>query len=268
METPAFVLGETITPEQRAFFEERGFIRFSKVASDAECDRLIAAMDELERRFIAEGRDAVMGVPIQWGRRSDGSPFVNRFAYASHYSPTIREFVRDRRFEPVRQLIGEGARLAELEKDGVVINNFLNTEGSAYRRLGWHTDSPRDLFYNRTLPKPMLNVGLYLDDCPLEKGGVRLLPGTHTQGVWQMLFRKFPMFLTHRPDPAEVPLIVERGDLTIHDGRAWHRTARAELTGEASRRRTMYMAYIEGPPAPRSEDSPTPLFKRFQRLIG
>ena len=76
------------------------------------------------------------------------------------------------------------------------------------------------------------------------------------------------MFFNHRPDAKEVPLVVKSGDLTIHDGRAWHRTAQATLTGEASRRRTLYMAWIDEPFQPRTEESKTPLFKKLQKFVG
>ena len=36
----------------------------------------------------------------------------------------------------------------------VVCNRFVNSPGSVYPRLGWHTDGLRDLFYGR-LPGPM-----------------------------------------------------------------------------------------------------------------
>ncbi|MGC6509578.1 MAG: phytanoyl-CoA dioxygenase family protein [Myxococcota bacterium] len=265
---PSFELGPEITQEQLDFFDQHGFIHFRNVASDEEVDAIIQAMDEMEHQFISEDREFVMGVPIQWGVDHEDKKYINRFAYASVYSKIIRAFVLDSRFEPIRKFIGENSRLAEREKDGVVINNFINIEGSNYKKLGWHTDSPRDIFYNRRKPKPMLNVGLYLDDCPLEKGGVRIIPGTHKQSVFKMLFRKFPMFFNHKPDAREVPLVVNRGDLTIHDGRAWHRTERAQLTGKASQRRTMYMAYIDEPYQPRSENSPVPLFKRLQKYVG
>ena len=263
-----FILEKELTTEQLNHFHHFGFIHFKKVASDQEVGKLIQEMANIEKRFIAEQRETVLGVPLQWGKTEQGKPFINRFAYSSQYSDYIKEFVNDPRFQGIGKLISENARLAEVEKDGVVINNFINTPNSAYKQLGWHTDSPRDLFYNRRKPGVMLNVGLYLDDCPLEKGGVRILPGTHNQSTFMMLFRKFPMFFTHKPDPREVPLIVERGDLTIHDGRAWHRTERASLTGEASRRRTMYMAWIDEPYQPRTEESKTPLFKRLQKIVG
>jgi len=266
MHIPIFTLGDTITSEQKDYFDEFGFIRFGKVASHEEVDELLEALSALQARFVAEKRQKVMGTPLKWGKTPAGNDFVQRFAFASHYSSTIHRFVSDPRFEPVRRFIGEDARLAEIEKDGVVVNHWINETGSRYRRLGWHTDGLRDLAFLR-LPEPMLNVGLYLDDSPLEKGGVRLLPGTHRQGLLPMMFRKL-YFFDNREDPAEVSLTAEKGDLTIHDGRLWHRTAQATVTGDASRRRNMYMPYIAGPLAPKSEDSPTPIYHRLQGMVG
>ena len=112
MEVPAFELGEAITEEQIAFFNKHGFIHFSKVASDEEVDMILEEMARMEQDFIRNDRKTVMGVPLQWGANEDGSPFLNRFAYASHYSARIREFVRSDRFHPVQRLIGD-SRLAE-----------------------------------------------------------------------------------------------------------------------------------------------------------
>lgn len=263
METPDFTLGETLTAEQQEFFDTHGFIRFRGVASLEECDTLCAALENLSTDWRGNGRETVLGIPLQWGAKPDGEKYVQRFAYSSHYSEDIQDFCTSQRFEPVRKLCGDDARLAQTEKDGVVVNDFINDDGSSWKKLGWHTDGLRDLFY-LTLPEPMLNVGLYLDDCPEEKGGVRLIPGTHTQGFFSMAFGK-AYFMDHRPDSREVALTARRGDLTIHDGRLWHRSEQSTLTGPESRRRTMYMAFIDGPERHRTEQSSAPFYHQLRK---
>ena len=146
------------------------------------------------------------------------------------------------------------------------MDHFRNEPGSTYQRLGWHTDSLRDVFYLEK-PRKYLNVGFYLDDSPIEKGGVRLLAGTHNQGIWSMLTRK-AHFVQFAPDPEEYAVVAEAGDLTIHDGRIWHRVARATATGDASRRRVMYLPLMEGPLKLKDERSPTPLYHRLKKIIG
>ena len=174
--------------------------------------------------------------------------------------------MQDPRFASIVELAGPGYRIGERERDGLVVNHFRHEEGSAYRSLGWHTDSLRDLFYFER-PRRYLNVGIYLDDSPLAKGGVRMLAGTHKQGLWSMLTRKLH-FMNHAPDPDEIALEAEAGDLTIHDGRIWHRVAQATATGDASQRRVMYLPLMDGPHKPKDENSKTPFYFRLRRLAG
>lgn len=250
-----FELGSRITPEQKAFLELHGFLVFAGVASRDEVARVLGEIDDIEARWIAEKREKVYGIPLFVGEH-EGKPFIQRFAFTSMFSDYIRAFVRDDRFLPVRGLVGEDTRVGDAEKDGVVFNRNLNVPGSAYQRLGWHTDGLRDLFYLR-LPGPMLNVGLHFDRVKKEDGGLRLVPGSHTQGFWSMCFGK-PYFVSHRPDPKEIAVETEPGDLTVHDGRLWHRVEASPHAGARSLRRTMYVPYLTDAYQPKSEESPTP----------
>ena len=82
--------------------------------------------------------------------------------------------------------------------------------------------------------------GIHLDPCPFENGGLRVLPGTHTQGVLRLLFKK-KYFIDNNPDAREIGFDINAGDLTVHDGRIWHRAQQSPYLGEASRRRVMYV---------------------------
>ncbi|MFW6050365.1 MAG: phytanoyl-CoA dioxygenase family protein [Myxococcota bacterium] len=262
-----FQLGDRVTEEQRAFLDEHGFLVFDQVVRPEEIARIAEELDRIEARWRAEGRKWVNGIPVFWGRGPDGRDIVQRFAFTSLFSEAIRELVHDPRFEPIRQLVGEGtrARIGDREADGVVVNRYYNVPGSASPRLGWHTDGLRDLFMGR-LPRKMLNVGLHLDDCPADNGGLRLIPGSHRQGWAGFVLRK-PYFVDHRTDPEEICIETRAGDLTVHDGRLWHRVARSARTGEASLRRSMYVPYLTGPFAPKDENSPTPLYHHAGRFL-
>lgn len=265
MVVPRFRLGQAITPEQQTFFDEHGFLIFAGVASPEEVRMIVAALDEIQDRWLAEGRQKVHGIPIFWGRDPEGRPFVQRFTFASMFSPALREFVLDPRFEPIRRMVGADARVGHDEKDGVVVNRYVAAPGSVYPRLGWHTDGLRDLFYLR-LPQPMFNIGLHLDAVRGENGGLRLIPGSHRQGLWSMMFRKF-YFLSHAPDPEEICVETEPGDLTVHDGRLWHRVAASKQTGWASLRRSLYVPYQTGPYEPKGEGSKTPGYHVIGRWL-
>jgi ectoine hydroxylase-related dioxygenase (phytanoyl-CoA dioxygenase family) len=260
MTIPRFTLGAAITAEQRAFLDTHGFLVFAAVAAPSEVAMLARELDRIEARWAAEERETVNGIPLFWGQ-NEGKPYLQRLPFTSTFSDEIRAFVRDDRFAPIRDLVGQGARVGDSEKDGVVINRYINAPGSVHPRLGWHTDGLRDLFYLR-MPKPMLNVGLHLDRCPRENGGLRLIPGSHEQGFFSMCFRK-AYFVSHAPDPAEVAVETEPGDLTVHDGRLWHRVAVSTRTGPSSLRRSMYVPYLTDPYEPKTETSKTPLYHRL-----
>ena len=267
MEIPTFSLGDGgLTPEQQRFLDEHGFLHFGGFLAPAEVQLVLAELRAVEEQWDREGRQKARGIPIKWGREGDGRRYVNRFAFASLYSERLHALLGGAKIQSLAGLLGPGFRLGEDEKDGMVVNHYVNLEGSRYKELGWHTDGLRDFFLGQR-QRPLWQIGLYLDDSPRTKGGLRVIPGTHKQGVLGQLFRKLH-FLDRKPDAGEVCIEAKRGDLTIHDGRLWHRVARATVTGEPSRRRVAYLPFIDGPRMPKTEASPTPLYHYLQRLTG
>jgi hypothetical protein len=263
---PSFELGERFTQEQRQFLDHYGFIRFRRFASPGTVAELRAEVEEIDRRIVGEGRTSINGVPLIIGTRKDGSRYVQRMVFASTFGPKLHAFLQDPRFRAILEIAGDGYRIGERERDGLVVNHYRHEEGSVYQKLGWHTDSLRDVFYFEK-PRRYLNVGFYLDDSPKTKGGVRVLPGTHEQSLWSMLTRKMH-FMNYDPDPDEVAIEAEAGDLTIHDGRLWHRVAQATVTGDASQRRVMYLPLMNGPLKLKDESSPTPFYFHLRKLAG
>lgn len=260
-----FQLGSSITDEQAGFFDLHGFLVFDRVASGDEVAMIKDELARIQDVWRQEDRREVNGIPIFWGKDLDGEPLVQRFTFTSTFSDRIKDFVTDSRFEPIRQLVGPDARIGHTEMDGVVVNRNLNVPGSAYPRLGWHTDGLRDLAYLR-LPQAMFNVGLHLDRVDRARGGLRLIPGSHKQGFLAMCFRK-PYFVWHREDPAEICVETQPGDLTVHDGRLWHRVAASTVTGAESLRHSMYVPYQTGPPVIRDASSGTPIYHHLGRLL-
>ena len=256
-----FRLGAEISEEQRSFLNHHGFLHFEQVVAEAELEQMLAEVESLHSSWVQSRRSHINGIPVFFGRGPDGGPFIHRFAFTSLFCEAIRQLVQDERFEPIRQLIGADARVGEQEKDGVVFNRYINARGSLYKRLGWHTDGLRDIFYGR-MPQQMLNVGLHFDHCTRADGGLRLIPGSHDQGFLAMCLAK-PYFVWHRPDNQEICVETRPGDVTIHDGRLWHRVARSSKTGPGSLRRSMYVPYLTGPYEPKDEHSATPPYHRL-----
>lgn len=262
---PKFTLGNKLTTEQIKFYNENGFIHFEKFIEPETVNVVIKASEEVQRRWISSDVQKVNGVPIKYGKDLNGEPIVQRFAFLSQHSPVISELVNDPRLQVLLPLVGTDARFGENEKDGVVFNHYINSEHSKFTQMGWHTDGLRDLFYGGKV-KPMINVGIHLSTLSEESGGLRLIPGSHNQGVFDLLFRK-KYFLDTRPDVNEVAVIPKAGDLTIHDGRLWHRVALSRLSGEVSRRRVIYVPIINGKYEPKNENSPTVFYQRFAGIV-
>jgi phytanoyl-CoA hydroxylase len=261
----SFRLEDAITTEQKEFFSKNGFLHFSNFLSRETVGEFIDEVEKVQAHLLENAVTKINGIPLKIGEDVNGRKLIQRLAFTSQYSNKLRSFLKDPRLKLILQLLEDNeARIGENEKDGLVVNHYVNVEGSKYSQLGWHTDSPRDIFLGSRI-LPMLNVGIHLDDCSFDNGGLRVLPGTHTQGLFRLLFRK-KYFINNDPDKREVGFDIKAGDLTIHDGRLWHRVQQSPNIGEKSRRRVMYIPVITGAYRPRHTTSRTPFYHKLAAI--
>jgi len=258
----SFELGDAVTDEQLAFFKEHGVIVFRNYLPKEDVATYIAEQQRIEAQLLAEKKEKVNGIPLKFGKDDKGNTTIQRLCFSSLHSDPLKQLLADQRLQALTAFLHpyEG-RIAENEKDGLVINNYINTPNSTFTQMGWHTDSPRDLFMGQKI-MPMLNVGIHLDTCAFDNGGLRVIPGTHTQSMFKLLFGK-KYFLDNNDDPREVGFNINAGDLSVHDGRLWHRVKQSPNFGEASRRRVMYVPIVTGKYKPKDENSKTPFYHRF-----
>lgn len=261
-----FQLGETLTQEQLDFFEKYGVIVFRNFISTEKIALYLSEIKRLENLWLEENRDKINGIPLKFGKDESGNKTIQRLCFTSLYSDALHDIFLDPRLLQLSQfLIPYEGRIAENEKDGLVVNNYLNTPNSKFSKMGWHTDSPRDLFLGQKI-MPMLNVGIHLDECLFENGGLRVLPGTHKQNFLKLLFGK-KYFIDNSDDKDEVGFDMYPGDLSVHDGRLWHRVKQSPLYGEASRRRVMYVPIVTGKYKPKDDKSKTPFYHFFTAKV-
>jgi len=260
-----FTLGNVLTEQQQSFFEENGYIHFSNFLTPEQVQEIVSASEDVQQRWISGNVEKVNGVPVKYGKDLDGQPIVQRFAFINQHTRVLSDLLKDNRLQTLLQLIGPGARIGENEKDGMVLNHYVNGPESTFTKMGWHTDGLRDIFLHGKL-NPMLNVGIHLSNLRPENGGLRIIPGTHKQNIFSMLFRK-KYFVGHKADKNELAITPNAGDLTVHDGRLWHRVAQSNVVGEASRRRVIYVPIIAGKYEPKHENSPTLLYQRLAGVI-
>lgn len=263
IECTDFILGSELTQDQVDFFDKNGVILFRNFLTKEQVAFFISETLRIEKLWLEEGREKVNGIPLKFGKDEYGNKMIQRACFLSLYSESLHGMLqKDPRIKALLQLMKpfEG-RIAETEKDGLVFNHFFRIPNSTFTQMGWHTDSIRDIFFGQRI-QPMFNVGIHLDDCPMENGGLRVIAGSHKQGFLKMMFGK-KYFIDNNPDAREVGFDIKAGDLTVHNGRIWHRVQQSPNFGEKSRRRVMYIPIVTGKYMPKNEDSITPLYHRF-----
>jgi len=262
LKSPDFTLGNTLTNDQLEFFDENGVILFRNFLQKDTVQSILGEINRIDKEWLEEGRTKVNGTLIKFGIDEDGHKIIQRSCFLSLFSPLLHELLQDPRLHALLPFLGpyEG-RIGENEKDGLVLNHYIRVPNGVFSKMGWHTDSPRDLFQGQRI-MPMLNVGIHLDDCPYDNGGLRVLLGTHKQGVFKLMFGK--RYYTNQEDKREVGFDIKAGDLTVHDGRMWHRVQQSPNFGEKSRRRVMYIPIITGKYMPKHEKSKTALYHYFR----
>jgi len=254
-----------LSEQQKDQVSRYGFIHLKGFLEAETVENLLEEVRRIELMWLARQLTHINGIPLKIGY-DQGHLMLQRMCFINQHSSLLQAFLADERFKALVPLLNEAdARLAQDEKDGLVFNHYIRHEGSRFSQMGWHTDSPRDLFLGGRI-RPMLNVGIHLDDCPKQHGGLRVLPGTHKQGFWKTVLGK-RQFLDHRPHPGEVGFDIQAGDLTVHHGSLWHRVAASPFSGEVSRRRVLYIPIVCGPYQPKNETSPTPFYHRLARFV-
>jgi phytanoyl-CoA hydroxylase len=257
--TQKFSLGTSLTPEQLAFFNRYGFIHFSNVFSADEVKAIHDSIDKTQAKLVHEKVEKINGVPVFYGKNKKGDFIPQRMPFMQRFSEPLKNIVESNRLSPLQALIPD-ARMGYEERDGIVVNHYLNEEGSKAKDLGWHTDALRDVFYFEKI-RPMLNVGIQISPSSND-GGLAIIPGTHEQSVFSILFRKIH-FLHSKKDKNELIVNVSPGDLTVHDGRMWH-CARTPNSHLGNVRRSIYFPILCGPQKLKSENSKTPFYLRFK----
>ncbi len=159
-----------LSAEQVVFYEENGFVVVESVFSEAELVDLRAAADELLAHsgpVVKENRRLEIEA-----ERHNGAPVVRKIEPIIDVVPALAALATDPRMtSAAAQLFGEPVFLFE---------NKLNYKpphiGSAY-------PLHQDYAYWTEYTDRLITVALHLDDATPENGCLRLVPGSHRQGI-------------------------------------------------------------------------------------
>jgi phytanoyl-CoA hydroxylase len=173
--------------EQRAYYEEEGYLVFPQLLDSAELATLRTALAEVlhDAEGLTETNDT-----FSITRTDDGGFSVRRI-----FDPIARhEAFRDLVFNPkildvVENLIGPNIQLHHTKLN-------LKPPSSREARFEWHQDYP---FFPHT-NFDLLAVMIYLDDATEDNGCLTIIPGSHKWGPRNHLFAKDGAFSSQLED--------------------------------------------------------------------
>jgi len=213
-----------------AYFQVNGYATLrgglgERVLSEAEGELV-----EAQQRLAAGTLDARHGTDILDAPDAviDGRPFAHYVVFATRASAAADRLVHHPDLVEVnRRLLGPAAWLLDYEQFGIVYQDARPGPGSAYSRIGWHTDHQSGPHLDIW---PAVAFTVHFDPTSPANGFLRVLPGSHlggTDGIPPGFERV----------PGELAVYQERGDVLFHHGDLWHGAARATAEGAPAVRR-------------------------------
>jgi phytanoyl-CoA hydroxylase len=134
---PIFHLSEGVTDTHLAYFRKHGIIQFKNFLDKSALSDIHTEVQQVQELLLRNNIQKVNGIPLKFGTDVDGSPLIQRIAFASQYSNALRELLKDQRLQSLTALLGSYAgRIGENEKDGLVINHYVNAAESQFKQLG------------------------------------------------------------------------------------------------------------------------------------
>ncbi|WP_406730187.1 phytanoyl-CoA dioxygenase family protein [Streptomyces sp. NBC_01794] len=224
-----FRFGGAVTPRERAFYDEHGFIVYEGFLGTDEVAQISAEADayqdrirrgEISSAHIDQVAPKTLGV--------DGNiKYRHRLNYFTQHSLAAGALAASDRVQAIRTGIGgDEFWLLSDTMNGAVWQLKSGEAKSGYTRIRWHLDFP----VNHPL-SPAFTAGFYLDDSTRDNGCLAVIPGSH----------RFPVGPV-QPEPLYVE--VRAGDLICHHERIYHGSE--AMTRSTDRRATLYFYYCAG----------------------
>jgi len=177
--------------EQKAFYDEQGYIVHPDLLTQDEVATLRAALDEVleEATGLTETNEK-----FSVTRGDDGNHYVRRiFSPIQHHKAFYDLAFHPRILDAVEALIGPNIQLHHSKLN-------LKPPTSREARFEWHQDYP---FFPHT-NYDLLAVLVHIDEATRENGCLRIVPGSHKQGPQMHVFAKDGAFSSKLADQAVI----------------------------------------------------------------
>jgi phytanoyl-CoA hydroxylase len=182
---------ELSASEQKAYYEEQGYLVFPELLSAAELETLRSALGEVLAE--AEGLTA-SNDKFSVTQNDDDSWSVRRIFNPTAHHQAFHDLVFNSKIlVVVENLIGPDIQLHHTKLN-------LKPPSNREARFEWHQDYP---FFPHT-NFDLLAVMIYLDDSTEENGCLKIVPGSHKLGPRNHLFAKDGAFSSQLEDKSVV----------------------------------------------------------------
>jgi ectoine hydroxylase-related dioxygenase (phytanoyl-CoA dioxygenase family) len=214
---------ETLTPGQRAEFEERGFLVIPGALSPSMVGRLLEVHDRIYEEERVSGRLAL-----------DGSLHLFAFVLRDDVYLELLDFPRT--FPFVWGLLGWNVYMYHCHLD---VHPPVAPAGQA--RWGWHQDGGRQNLEIETEPtRPLLSIKLayFLTDVSEPgRGNFMVIPGSHRLN---RIHRPEQHQLGFEQPKGAVPILADPGTAVVFDRRLWH--SRSDNLSDVTRK-AVFLGY-------------------------
>ena len=181
-----------LTPEEKQFYDENGFILKKAIASTEEIEKIREEIQNIHNRMAEEPTE---GVGLSWEEFDDPDlpPRLKQLMNSEVISPTLNKILRsDIMLNIIEQMIGPDVSLYH--------SKLLPKDAKDGTSIPWHQDYA---YWNRDDNRPlMVNCQLAIDATTQENGCIQFVPGSHKRGLQEHQRRQqtFGVFLSRSED--------------------------------------------------------------------
>lgn len=233
-----------LTQDQIDFYRENGFLHVQAVLSPEEAAFYRARTHALADRLVAKGpSDATWGSARELGDDAKKTELRHCHDVQFYDAAFGQLLLNDRVTAPVSQLIGPNIQLHHTKM-------FIKPpeKGSPFPM---HQDQP----YFPHDRHSMVAAIIHFDDAPIEKGCVRVVPGSHklgpldhiSEGGWHLPLSEYPI-------ESAVPVPAKAGDMLIFSYLTIHGSG-INVSSEARTTLLIQMRDPEDPPSVETHQS-------------
>ncbi|MCH5600832.1 hypothetical protein [Niabella ginsengisoli] len=116
--TQQFHFYDEITSMHTDHLNTHGILHFKQFVSSHTVRQLLYETKSVENFLLNKGASFVNGIPLKFGTDVNGTPLIQRIAFASQYSSILRDFLKSDRIQQlVKLLLPFDGRIGETEKD-------------------------------------------------------------------------------------------------------------------------------------------------------